>query len=83
MPRKPKQLPPPPEATNLVPPAVAEAPTVITEEAPAPSPVVASPPNTGCPVEYIGEGAELVTFTANPKATLIKVYANGIVVETL
>jgi len=28
-------------------------------------------------VKYFGEGAEKVKFTADPNATLIRVYANG------
>lgn len=34
-------------------------------------------------VEFIGEGAEKIKFTADPKAKLIRVYANGIVTSYL
>lgn len=37
------------------------------------------PPEGGPKVEFIGEGAEKIKFTVDPKATLIRVHANGIV----
>lgn len=30
-------------------------------------------------IQYFGEGAEKVKFEVDPKATLIRVYANGVV----
>jgi hypothetical protein len=36
-------------------------------------------PANGPVIEYIGEGAEEVEFTVDPKATTIRVYANGII----
>jgi len=35
----------------------------------------ASPSNP--PIEYVGEGADKVKFTVDPKAKLIRVYADG------
>lgn len=60
-------LPPPAEVTPVVPPAAVEAP----------------PKPKGPTVEFIGEGADNVIFSANPKAKHIKVFADGMVVETL
>ena len=37
----------------------------------------------GPAIEYIGDGAEKVKFTVNPKAAHYKVFAIGQVVETL
>ena len=38
---------------------------------------------TGPPIEYIGEGADKVKFTINPKAVKYVVHANGMVKEYL
>jgi hypothetical protein len=35
------------------------------------------------PIEYIGEGAEKVKFTINPKATKYVVHASGLIKEYL
>lgn len=32
---------------------------------------------TGVPIEYLGEGAEKIKFTVDPRATSIRVYADG------
>lgn len=38
------------------------------------------PKESGRPkVEYFGEGAEKIKFTVDPKATAIRVYANGLI----
>ena len=31
----------------------------------------------GPPIEYLGEGAEKIKFTVDPRATSIRVYADG------
>lgn len=33
----------------------------------------------GPKIEYFGEGAEKIKFTVDPKATAIRVYANGLI----
>jgi hypothetical protein len=38
-----------------------------------------APKETKAKIEYIGEGAEKVKFTIDPKATSIRVYPNGLV----
>lgn len=72
MARKPK-LPPQPDA----------APVATPVEAPVASPAVAAPNIPGPRIEYFGEGADQVIFTVNPKASHIRVYAGGQIVETL
>ncbi len=38
------------------------------------------PKDSGGPkIEYFGEGAEKIKFTVDPKATVIRVYANGLI----
>lgn len=38
------------------------------------------PKESGGPkIEYFGEGAEKIKFTVDPKATVIRVYANGLI----
>ena len=34
----------------------------------------------GPKIEYYGEGADKIKFTVDPKATLVRVYANGMIV---
>lgn len=36
-------------------------------------------PKGNTKIEYIGEGADKIKFTVDPKATRIRVYANGTV----
>lgn len=50
-------------------------PEMITEV----TPEVASGPV----IEYVGEGAELIKFNINPKATKYVVNANGMILETM
>ena len=40
-------------------------------------------PVSGPVIEYVDEGAELVVFEVNPKATKYVVYSNGMIVESL
>lgn len=38
------------------------------------------PKESGGPkIEYFGQGAEKIKFTVDPKATVIRVYANGLI----
>lgn len=37
------------------------------------------PPKGGPKVEYFGEGADKIKFTVDPKATRVRVYANGMI----
>ena len=37
------------------------------------------PPPGGPQIEYFGEGADKIKFTVDPKATRIRVFANGCV----
>jgi hypothetical protein len=39
-----------------------------------------APPPSNQIIEYIGEGAEAIKFTPQPKAKIIRVYAKGNVV---
>lgn len=47
--------------------------------APKKTPKAPSQESGGPKIEYFGEGAEKVKFTVDPKATSIRVYANGLV----
>lgn len=58
------------------------APQVTPVEAPVASPVVAEPTPSDPRIEFIGEGADQIVFTPNPKAVRIRVYASGQIVET-
>lgn len=46
----------------------------------APKPPKIPKESGGPKIEYFGEGAEKIKFTVDPKATVIRVYANGLIV---
>lgn len=56
-----------------------EAPAVEAAEMPEVETTEVIEEAAGPKIEYIGVGAEDVKFTVDPKATSIRVYANGIV----
>lgn len=58
-------------------------PTVPAAVTPVVAPVAAAATPSGPIVEYIGEGAELVKFAIDPRASKYVVNANGVVLETL
>lgn len=72
--------PPQPEVAPEV--TSAEAPAATPEEPTVASPGVAPNIPQGPAIEYIDAGAESVAFKANPKATAVRVFANGTIVET-
>ena len=45
----------------------------------APKPPKIPKESGGPKIEYIGEGAEKIKFSVDPKATVIRVYANGLI----
>ena len=54
-----------------------------TQPKPQQDPKVLPQANPSPIIEYVGEGAEKVKFTINPKATRIVVNANGLIREDL